>query len=428
MYFTGCVFQSAFTLGCGLSRTGAQLLVFRALAGVAAAFCLPSAVSIITHTFAEGGRRRTIAFASMGAGQPVGFSVGLTLGGVFADTIGWRWSFHLATIINTVVLVVAAWGLPSFEEDENSSTATTGRANCTKVRSFGMIPWARLRTDVDWLGAGLASSSLALFSYVLAALTHHASSLRSASNIIMLILSVVLAILFIVWTARRERANLSALVPPSLWRSRVFSCICIAVFVAWGAFNAFEQVMTLYFQYVQRISALESSLRFLPSPIAGTLFNMLIGLVVHRIRADSVVAVGLVLAAVSPVLIAVASPGWSYWAAAFPALTISPAAIDALFTVSNLIITSAFPSKMQAVAGGVFNTVAQIGKAVGLATVAAVAASVTDKSGEEEKGSPQALLEGYRAAMWYCFALNLATLIMCTWGLRKVGKVGVKTE
>jgi MFS family permease len=90
LYLLGCFCQSAVTLACGLSRTGTQIIVFRALAGISISMCLPSSVSLITHSFAPG-KRRNIAFAAMGGGQPVGFAIGLSLGGVFADTIGWRW-------------------------------------------------------------------------------------------------------------------------------------------------------------------------------------------------------------------------------------------------------------------------------------------------------------------------------------------------
>jgi len=89
MYLTGCVLQAGFILGCGLSRNSTELIVFRGLSGIALSFCLPPAVSIITHSFT--GKRRDLAFASMGGGQPIGFSVGLALGGVLTDTIGWRY-------------------------------------------------------------------------------------------------------------------------------------------------------------------------------------------------------------------------------------------------------------------------------------------------------------------------------------------------
>jgi MFS family permease len=149
MYLVGSFLQSIFTLGCGLSRTSYQLILFRGLAGIAISLCLPSAVSIITNSFPEG-KHRNIAFASMGGAQPIGFSIGLTLGGVFAQTIGWRWGFHIAALLNTTVFFVAVWGLPRTD------------------KSHGAVSWSRIRTEIDWVGATIASVSLAVLSYVLA--------------------------------------------------------------------------------------------------------------------------------------------------------------------------------------------------------------------------------------------------------------------
>ena len=148
MYLTGCLLQSAFTMACGLAQTGTQLIVFRAFAGVAISFCLPSAVSIITGTFPQG-KSRNIAFASMGGGQPIGFSFGLVLGGVFTDTIGWRWGFYISAITNTIVFVVGLFGLP-------------------KVDGKQQQVWARLKNEIDWVGILLGSASMALLSYCFA--------------------------------------------------------------------------------------------------------------------------------------------------------------------------------------------------------------------------------------------------------------------
>lgn len=118
----------------------------------------------------------------------------------------------------------------------------------------------------------------------------------------------------------------------------------------------------------------------------------------------------------------------TYWACAFPAVALNPVGADALFTVSNLVITSVFPAKTQALAGGVFNTIAQIGKSVGLATSGLIAASVTENSKWADKQSPQALMEGYRAAFWYTFAVSVGTALLFSWGLRGIGRVGMKRE
>ena len=68
------------------------------------------------------------------------------------------------------------------------------------------------------------------------------------------------------------------------------------------------------------------------------------------------------------------------------------------------------------------------GKSVGLALAAVIAASVTENSEFEHKESPKALLEGYVATFWFCFALILSTIAISLWGLRRVGKVGHKRD
>jgi Na+/melibiose symporter-like transporter len=234
--------------------------------------------------------------------------------------------------------------------------------------------------------------------------------------------------IFILWIDRQERLNRPAIIPKSLWRNKVFTSICISVFLTWGAFNAVESILTLYFQYVQEISAIQTSMRFLPAPISSTLANVVMGLIAHRVRADSAVIVGTTITCIAPLLMAIVHPDWSYWSCEFLAVLFNPVGADTFFTISNLLITSAFPTKTQALAGGVFNTIAQIGKSVGLATSAVIANSVTARSSSEDKQSPEALLEGYRATFWYCFALSWTTLVVCSLGLRNIGRVGVKRE
>lgn len=148
VFLVGCGLFVAFTLACGLAKTGVQLIIFRALLGVAMSMCLPSAVSIITHSFPPG-KRRNIGFACMGAGQPLGYSVGLVLGGVFTDSIGWRYGYYLSAIINFILLGAAIWGLP-------------------RDHQWALVSWKRLSRDIDWIGAILLSMCVGLLSYVLA--------------------------------------------------------------------------------------------------------------------------------------------------------------------------------------------------------------------------------------------------------------------
>ena len=158
MYLIGCVLQAGFLLGCGLSQTSAEIILFRGLSGIALSFCLPSAVAIITRSFV--GKRRDFAFAAMGGGQPVGFAVGLALGGVLTDSIGWRWGFYFSAIFDAAICAVAIWGLPS---SIDSPTGEEGAADLTWAQK-----WQQLKDDIDWVGAIISSLSLAMLSYVFA--------------------------------------------------------------------------------------------------------------------------------------------------------------------------------------------------------------------------------------------------------------------
>jgi len=106
--------------------------------------------------------------------------------------------------------------------------------------------------------------------------------------------------------------------------------------------------------------------------------------------------------------------------------------IIVLYTISNLAITSLFPVRTQALAGGVFNTIAQIGNSVGLAITSIVAASVTAAKtaadGASAQGGILALWEGYKASFWTCFAACVVSGMICAGGMRGLGKVGLKVE
>ena len=88
----------------------------------------------------------------MGAASPVGYSAGLVLGGVFVEGPGWRWSFYLAAILNVLIFVAALWGVPS---------------DVVEVEERGSV-WGKLREEVDWVGAGVATVGISLVSYVMA--------------------------------------------------------------------------------------------------------------------------------------------------------------------------------------------------------------------------------------------------------------------
>ncbi|KAF6808506.1 integral membrane protein [Colletotrichum plurivorum] len=407
VYATGCFLQAVFSMACGLATTGPQIIAFRGFSGIAISMCLPTAVSLITASFPSG-KKRNIGFACMGGGQTVGFSLGLALGGVFVDTIGWRWSFHIGAVLSGTILVVALWALP-------------------RPQNLEPVTWKRLVSEVDWVGALLCSLALSMCSYVLASITRNIRAIAQPANIVLLVLSAVTAAAFVVCVGRRERLGKPAIIPNSLWKNKLFTSVCINVFLVYGAGNATETLSSFYYQYVQSLSATATSVRMLPIPIGGTLSNIVMALTVHLIRADmaSFAAVG--IAMVTPVLMANADPSWTYWVCCFPAMLVNAVGMNAMYTISNLVITSLFPPQTQGVAGGVYNTIAQIGRSVGVTTSALIASTTTVQLVAGDP-TPKTLLTGYQAAWWYSLGLYGVAMVIILWGLRNVGKVGAKKD
>jgi MFS family permease len=143
----GCLILSILTLGTGFVQDGVQLVVLRALQGVALSLHLPSSVSIVSSSLPKG-RVRNVSFSCLGLSQVLGFSIGLVLGGILIDTIGWRSGWYICGGLGFILTAVGFWVLPM---DKNKT-----------------IGYKALLSDVDWTGTLLVSASLALLSYLLA--------------------------------------------------------------------------------------------------------------------------------------------------------------------------------------------------------------------------------------------------------------------
>lgn len=188
-------------------------------------------------------------------------------------------------------------------------------------------------------------------------MTINPTSISRPYNPVLLSLGVGLVTFFVLWQSRQERMKRPVMLPNSLWRVMTFSSICLSVFLAWGSFDTTETFLTLYFQKVQRLEPFQTSLRFLPDPIVGVVTGLMTGLVLHKVSIRWYAAIAAIIATASPLIMALARPTWSYWPGPFLAVALNPTCAGALFSMSSLLITSAFPRERQALAGAVFQTV-----------------------------------------------------------------------
>ncbi|KAG6362489.1 hypothetical protein INS49_010720 [Diaporthe citri] len=392
-----------FTVALGFATTGIQVIMFRTCLGVAMSMCLPTTVSLITNTFPKGKWRNT-SFAMNGMAQPLGYALGLVLGGVFTDTIGWRWAYWIMAIVNFCVSAVSIWSLPN-------------------IRHMSSKPWTRrLIEDVDWIGVAGLSTSLGLIMYILAVVTSDYRKIGQPATIALLVVSLLLLAAFPLWMNHQVQHKRPALIPNRLWRQPAFTAACLGVFFCWASLNGIEYFTTLYFQQVQGLSALDSSIRYFSQIVMGTSINVALIYLIPRVRVVTLCVVTAAATIVSPALMATAAVDENYWLRPFWALLLCPVNPWVLFSVCNLVISDAFPPEIQSLAGGVFNEVAQFGNSVGLAVTAAIAASVTEHSASMSER--EALMDGFRAAFWTVFASTGMVMIVTFVGFRKIGIIG----
>ncbi|HET6696542.1 MAG TPA: MFS transporter, partial [Gaiellaceae bacterium] len=93
------------SLLAGLSTSSEMLIVARLLQGAAGAILSPSVFSIVTVTFQEGAERNK-ALGILGGIAGSGAAIGVLLGGILTEYIGWEWIFFVNVPIGLAALAL----------------------------------------------------------------------------------------------------------------------------------------------------------------------------------------------------------------------------------------------------------------------------------------------------------------------------------
>ena len=105
IFVIGVTLFGVASLAAGLANDVVVLVIARAAQGLGAALTTPSAVSIITSTFAEGPERnRAMGIYSLVGAS--GFAMGTVLAGVLVNWLNWRWAFFDYIVITGLILVL----------------------------------------------------------------------------------------------------------------------------------------------------------------------------------------------------------------------------------------------------------------------------------------------------------------------------------
>ncbi len=121
IFIAGAALFLLTSLGAGLSGSFGILALFRAIQGLAAALIMPSALSIVTHTFTEK-HERSKAIGIFSSFAAIGSGSGLSIGGIVSTYWGWHWVFLMNVPVLTIAIIMAWYYLETDEPRETKKT------------------------------------------------------------------------------------------------------------------------------------------------------------------------------------------------------------------------------------------------------------------------------------------------------------------
>lgn len=390
--------------------------VFRGLQGLGAAANVPTALGILGATFPPG-KAKNYAFSTYAAGAPLGSVFGNILAGFIVAYTSWKWMFGVVAILAAVTAVAGWVVIPKPKHT---------------LHDEGMS----VKASVDWVGAALIT--LGLFALLFALTEGNVVGWSTPWVPVLIVVSVVLIVLFVFWQRHREKhGNPPPLLKVSVFKSGKFSAAMVIMALFFSSFNGFLVYATYYFQDYQGLSALQTTLRFIPTGVMGVITATIVSQFIARIPTYMILLFGNFCVSVSSLLFAAPiPPTTSYFAAGFPAMILSVLGADTTWPSLTLYTSHALPQADQALGGALVNSMGQVGRSIGLAIATAIQTSVMARQRGlpvEESGPVKvhddASLKGIQAANWFHFALGVASMGIVALFFRGsgiVGKAGVQ--
>jgi EmrB/QacA subfamily drug resistance transporter len=341
----GLTLFSAASLLAGVAGSAGFLIGARALQGFGAALVPPAALSILAVTFKEGAERNR-ALGLYGATAGVSASVGVIASGLLTEGPGWRWVFFINVPVGVLLIAMAAIFLPADDPDRRGSK----------------------RFDVA--GAVTVTGGLLLLVYALNRSTDYGWS--SGSTLGLLAASIVMLSAFV----RIEARSRSPLVPGAAVRNRTLVAANLSAFLLFGAFFAFIFLGSLLMQQVLGYSPTRTGVAWLATTVmsffaAGIAGAKLVGVVgVRRLLVG-----GFTLLAIAALLLTRVPAGAHYATDLLPALILAGLAGGISAPAIQIGALSGVPHSMTGLAGGLVETLREIGGGVVVAVVATVLVS-----------------------------------------------------
>jgi EmrB/QacA subfamily drug resistance transporter len=371
IFVIGVVWFAAASLLCGLAPGAGVLIAARALQGVGGALLTPGSLALIQAVFHPDDRARGVgAWSGLGG---VAAAVGPFVGGWLVDGPGWRWVFFLNVPLAAVCVPVALRHVPETRERD-----------------------ARGRGGFDVRGAVLGALALAGVTYALIA----APGRGTAPGVLVpAVAGVLLGVVFV----RVEGRRADPMLPPAIFRIRLFSAINAVTVCVYAAFSGFFFLSVLQLQVVAGYSAVQAGTALLPTTVLMLLLSARSGELGERIGPRIPLTVGPLLCAAGMLLMLRVGREASYFADVLPAMVVLGAGMVTLVAPLTATVLASVDVDRAGLASGINNAAA---RAAGLMAVAAL--PLLAGMGPEAYRSAEEFATTFRRAMPLCAGVLVA--------------------
>jgi EmrB/QacA subfamily drug resistance transporter len=347
MFIAGMVLFALASLGGGLAQSELWLIIARSVQGLGAALVSPAALSIVTTTFTEGAERNK-ALGVWGAVAGSGGAAGVLLGGVLTKFAGWEW----VLFVNTPIGLAAAFLAPRLLHESRDH----------RSKHF------------DVAGAVTVTAGLALLVYSL--VDANQAGWGSARTIGLGAVALALLAAFVAI----ERRSREPLVPFSIFRLQTLrGSNIVALLIGMSLFSMFFFI-SLYMQQILGYDALKAGLAYLPLAVSIIISAGVASQMVTRLGFKPTLITGMVLITGALLWFSQVSAGGSYLGdVLFPSL-LAAVGLGFAFVSVTIGAVAGTTDEDAGLASGLINTSQQVGGALGLAILAAVANASTENS------------------------------------------------
>ena len=341
VFLTGLSLFTVASMASAFADSGSQLIAARAVQGLSAALLTPSALSLVMTHYS--GAQRKAALAMWGAVGSLGVAAGVLLGGALTTWASWQAIFWINVPIGALALVV-------------------GR----HVIARDTPPRPRVQ-DFDLPGVVAVIAALATLVYGVSSTETH--GWWSGQTVLALVGS---AILFAVFLAVEQRAS-EPLLPPHVWKLPSLVSGTTVMLGVTGILVGSVFLTSIFAQTVLGFTALETGLGFLPFAVAITAGTLVARHLLGHLSPRLVATVGLLLAVVACLWMSRAGTDAHFGTDVLPGLSLLGLGVGMVFVPVSVSSMTGIPASHSGVAAAVLMTGHEVGAALGVAVLSAVA-------------------------------------------------------